>query len=225
VHASMRRGVDFPMKLFRRHPRVWIALAVGATGFFLLPTSWSFVSRILISWDLGVTFFLVAIYLWARNLTAKQICSRCMEEDPSGPIILAAVIATAILSLIATVELLATLRHVEYGERVWHLALAAMTLIDSWLLLPTMFTMHYADMFYSARPVDRPLAFPQTEMPVFGDFAYFSFTIAAACQTADVLTTRLSIRKVVIAHEVISFAFNASILGFAINVTAGLIGS
>ena len=32
------------------------------------------------------------------------------------------------------------------------------------------------------------------------------------------------VRKVVIAHTVVSFLFNASILGFAINVTAGLIG-
>jgi uncharacterized membrane protein len=31
-------------------------------------------------------------------------------------------------------------------------------------------------------------------------------------------------RKVVIAQTLISFLFNASILGFAINVTAGLIG-
>jgi len=61
-------------------------------------------------------------------------------------------------------------------------------------------------------------------MPVFWDFAYFSFTIAAACQTADVSTTRASIRKIVVAHELVSFLFNASILGFAINVTAGLIG-
>jgi uncharacterized membrane protein len=88
-----------------------------------------------------------------------------------------------------------------------------------------MFTTHYADMFYSADEKNRPLFFPETDMPVFWDFAYFSFTIAAACQTADVLTRRSSIRKVVIAHELISFAFNASILGFAINVTAGLIGN
>ena len=213
------------MKVFRRHPRIWIALAVGTTGFLLLPTGWSFVTRILLSWDLGVTFFLAAIYLWIRNLTAEQVSARYSEEDPSGPIILTAVIAAALLSLIATVELLATLRQVEHGERVWHLTLAAVTLMDSWLLLPTMFTIHYADIFYSARPADRPLSFPQTEMPVFWDFAYFSFTIAAACQTADVITTRLSIRKVVIVHEIISFAFNASILGFAINVTAGLIGN
>ncbi len=221
----MKRGVDLPVKFFRNHSRIWIALVVGTAGFFALPTSWPFVSRMLAGWDLGVTCFLVAIYLWTRNLTAKQLCARYIEEDPSGPIILVAVTAAAILSLITTVELIATLRHVAQGERVWHVALAAVTLIDSWLLVPTMFTMHYADMFYSTGPQDRPLSFPQTQMPEFWDFAYFSFTIAAASQTADVLTTRLSIRKVVIAHEIISFAFNAFILGFAINVTAGLISS
>jgi uncharacterized membrane protein len=211
------------MKLFSRHPRIWIALAAGTATFLLLPAGWSFVSRLLLSWDLAVTAFLAAIYLWTRNLTAEQIRSHCSEEDPSGRIILITVTTAALLSLVATVELVATLRHVENDARFWHLSLAAVTLIDSWLLLPTMFTMHYADMFYNARAADRPLAFPQTDMPLFWDFAYFSFTIAAACQTADVLTTRLSIRKVVIAHELISFAFNAFVLGFAINVTAGLI--
>jgi len=130
----------------------------------------------------------------------------------------------ALLSLVAIVEPLATLKHVVGRERIGHFALTAVTLIDSWILVPTMFTTHYADMFYSVEKTERPLSFPQTEMPAFWDFAYFSFTIAAACQTADVLTTRSSIRKVVILHELISFLFNASILGFAINVTAGLIG-
>jgi uncharacterized membrane protein len=87
-----------------------------------------------------------------------------------------------------------------------------------------MFTTHYADRFYSASENHRPLHFPQTPMPVFWDFAYFSFTIAAACQTADVSTTQASIRKAVMAHTIVSFLFNAAILGFAINVTAGLIG-
>jgi uncharacterized membrane protein len=191
----MNRRARLPMKAWRRHPRIWIALAVGALCCFLLPTRWSFVTRVLLGWDLGVTLFLVAIYLWMRSLTANQICLRYVEEDPS--------------------------RSGHSGCFV----LAAATLIDSWLLVPTMFTTHYADMFYSPPPADRPLSFPQTEMPVFWDFAYFSFTIAAANQTADVITTRVSIRKVIIAQEIISFVFNASILGFAINVTAGLIGN
>ncbi len=164
------------------------------------------------------------IYQWMRRLTAEQIRSRYREEDPSGPVILVAVVAAALLSVLAIVEPLATLRQVAQSERVWRVALAAVTLIGSWLLVPTMFTTHYADMFYSAPPESRPLAFPQTELPTFWDFAYFSFTIAAACQTADVSTTRTSIRRTVIVHEIISFAFNVAILGFAINITAGLIG-
>jgi uncharacterized membrane protein len=206
-----------------RHPRVWIAVAVGIVVFFILPTGRPLISRMLIAWDCGVTFFLIAIYLWMRRFTPREICSHYIEEDPSGPVILVAITAAALLSLVAIVEPLVTLRHAAYDERVWGFALAAITLIDSWLLVPTMFTMHYADMFYSAPPERRPLHFPGTEMPSFWDFAYFSFTIAAACQTADVSTTEVAIRRAVILHEIVSFAFNVAILGFAINITAGLI--
>jgi uncharacterized membrane protein len=212
------------IKLLRYHPRVWIALGAGAAAFFCLPTSWSTLSRLLTSWDAGVTLFLVLIYVWMTRLTAEDICSRYVEEDETAPIILVVVTVAALLSLVAIVEPLATLKQVGGRDRAGHIALTVVTLIDSWLLVPTMFTTHYADMFYSVKKTERPLSFPETDMPAFWDFAYFSFTIAAACQTADVLTTRASIRKVVIAHEIISFLFNASILGFAINVTAGLIG-
>jgi uncharacterized membrane protein len=123
------------------------------------------------------------------------------------------------------VALLSTAKQVAPIERAGHLALATLTVVDSWLVVPTMFTLHYADIFYSAEPDEPPLLFPQTARPVFWDFVYFSFTIAAACQTADVATTTVAVRKTVIAHTLISFLFNASILGFAINVSAGLLGS
>lgn len=213
------------MRLFHRHLRIWIALALGVLAYFLLPTRWSFVGRLLTGWDFGVTAFLLMIYLWMRRLSAEQIRSRYIDEDPSGPVILVVVTVAALLSLLAIVEPLATLRQAEHAERLSRFALAAITLVASWLLVPTMFAMHYADLFYSAEPGARPLSFPQTEMPAFWDFAYFSFTIAAACQTADVLTTQASVRRVIIAHEIISFAFNVAILGFAINITAGLIAA
>jgi uncharacterized membrane protein len=158
------------------------------------------------------------------RLTAEQICTKYIEEDESAPIILVVVILAALLSLVAIVEPLANMRHAAGAARVAHFGLAAATLINSWILVPAMFTTHYADCFYSAQEDNRPLRFPETPMPVFWDFAYFSFTIAAACQTADVATQEAGVRKWVLAHTLISFLFNASILGFAINVTAGLIG-
>ena len=218
------RGVP-PINLLRQHLRFWIALTTGIVGFFCLPAKWTFITRLLVSWDGAVTLFLLAIVLWMRRLTAEQIQLRYMEEDPSGPVILVFVIIAACLSVLAIIEPLATLHHAPHNTHMWRVGLAAVTLVDSWLLVPTMFTTHYADLFYSAPPETRPLSFPRTEMPTFWDFAYFAITIAAANQTADVSTTQTSIRRVVIIQEIISFAFNAAIIGFAINITAGLIAS
>jgi uncharacterized membrane protein len=211
--------------LFRYHPRFWIAVIAGSALFVVLPPHWSLISRILVCWNVGVLLFLAMIYVWMTRLSAERIQSQYVEEDESASFILTVVVLAALLSVAAIVEPLATLKQTAGAERVAHLLLAALTLANSWLLVPTMFTTHYADMYYSVEEDERPLGFPNTPMPAFWDFAYFSFTIAAACQTADIYTRRSSIRRVVLVHEVISFLFNASILGFAINVTAGLIGA
>jgi uncharacterized membrane protein len=211
-------------KFFFEHPRLWISVIAGTALFFFLPGQWSILSRVLVCWDGGVILFLVLIFIWMTRLTAAQICSKYIEEDASAPIILVVVTLAAMLSLVAIVEPLATVKQVTGSVRAAHFALAALTLIDSWILVPTMFTTHYADLYYSAKDGERPLHFPQSPMPVFWDFIYFSFTIAAACQTADVATLNAAVRKTVVVHTLISFLFNASILGFAINVTAGLIG-
>lgn len=209
----------------RYHPRFWISIIVGVVGFFFLPTHWSVISRVLFCWNGGVMLFLGLIYHWMTRMTPELICSRYSEEDESARLILVTVVLAAALSLAAIAEPLATLKQVTGTERTTHILLAAFTLINSWLLVPTLFTTHYADMFYSVRDDQiQPLGFPHTPKPAFWDFAYFSFTIAAACQTSDVITNNADMRRMVLAHTIISFVFNISILGFAINVTAGLIG-
>jgi uncharacterized membrane protein len=212
-------------KLFSEHTRLWIATGLGLLTYFVLPSHWSTISRVLIAWNGGVASFMAMLYVWMTRLTAQQICTRFIEEDESAPVVLVIVITAALLSLVAIVAILSTVRNFTGTARLLHFALAGVTVADSWLVVPMIFTVQYADMFYSATAENRPLLFPRTTMPVFWDFAYFSFTIAAACQTSDVSTTGHSIRKLVIAQTLISFLFNASILGFAINVSAGLFGA
>jgi uncharacterized membrane protein len=207
------------------HARLWIAVAVAIAIFFVWPHQWSAVSRILLCWNCGVVLFLVLLYSKMTRLSADDMCARFIEEDETAPVILFFAVLAALLSLVAIVDILSTLKQSTGAVRGAHLVLAAVTVASSWTLVPTLFTMHYADMFYSVvPPAERPLHFPRTLQPLFWDFAYFSFTIAAACQTADVATNDRAVRKVVIAQTVISFVFNAAVLGFAINVTAGLIG-
>ncbi|HUX72516.1 MAG TPA: DUF1345 domain-containing protein [Steroidobacteraceae bacterium] len=211
-------------KYIANHPRLWIAAASGVALFFLFPERWLLISRILLAWNAAVALFLALIYRWMTSLTAEQISSRFAEEDEGTTVISIVVTTAALLSLAAIMAMLPAMKHAGGTQRAGHMMLAAATLFDSWLLVPTIFTSQYADLYYSADAGARPLQFPKTEMPVFWDFAYFSFTIACACQTADVSTTQKSIRQVVIAHTLISFLFNAAILGFAVNVSAGLIG-
>ena len=207
---------------FLHHVKLLTSIVAAVVLFFLLPGNWSLLARVLVSWNGGVAVFLVWVFLWMRNCTAEQLYLRYKEEDESAFIILVTVSCAALLSLVAIVALLSTVRQVVGFEKAMHVTLAAATVMSSWLLVPTIFTLHYTDEFYSASDDDRPLLFPQTRRPVFWDFAYFSFAISAACQTADVSTANTSIRKVVLAHSLIAFVFNASILGFAINVSAGL---
>jgi uncharacterized membrane protein len=213
------------IKQLARHSRLLLSAAAAGILFFVLPQAWTALTRVLVSWNFGTLLFLILAYRLMTGLNARQICEHYKEEDETAPVILIISVTGAILAVAAIIAFLSTLNDENGVEKALHIALAALTVIDSWILLPTMFTLHYADMFYSVGADERPLRFPDTDKPVFWDFAYFSFTIAAACQTADVSTGQGSIRKVVIAHSVLSFFFNASILGFAINVTAGLIGN
>jgi uncharacterized membrane protein len=210
-------------KIFVNHPRLWLSAAAASILFLCLPQAWSVLSRLLVCWNFGVMLFLALLFAWMSRLTPEELLSRYKDEDESAPFILIAVVLAAMLSLVAILDPLASLKSVKGAERVGHFSLAALTLVNSWMLVPTMFTTHYADSFYSSDETHRPLRFPQTPMPAFWDFAYFSFTIAAACQTADVSTLSAGIRRIVLGQTLISFLFNASILGFAINVTAGLI--
>ena len=207
---------------FLQHIKLVTSIVVGVVLFFVLPEHWSTLARVLVSWNGGVALFLVWVFAWMSGCSAEQLYQRYKEEDDTAIVFLAVVTCAALLSLVAIIALLSTVRHVTGFARAMHVSLAAATVLSSWLLVPTMFTLHYANAFYSASDDDRPLQFPQTLRPVFWDFAYFSFTIAAACQTADVSTANTSIRKAVLAHSLIAFIFNASILGFAINISAGL---
>ena len=208
---------------FFQHIKLLTSIAAGVVLFFVLPVHLSVMARVLVSWNGGAILFLVWVFVWMSGCTAEQLYMKYKEEDETAALILVVVTCAALLSLVAIVLLLSTVKQVAGTERALHIGLAALTVMSSWLLVPTMFTLHYADAFYSADDDDRPLLFPQTVRPVFWDFAYFSFTIAAACQTADVSTANTSIRKTVLAHSVIAFIFNASILGFAVNISAGLL--
>ncbi len=68
--------------------------------------------------------------------------------------------------------------------------------------------------------------FPDHKLqPNYWDFLYFSFTIAVASQTSDVVLRSRTIRRAALAQSILSFYFNVAVLGLCVNIAAGLLGS
>lgn len=209
----------------KNRPRLLLSIALGVfVTFFILPNGWLWITRALTGWDIGIGFFLILTgwhMLRANHHHVKELASR---EDRSNVAVFTLMTMAAGTSIIAIVMDLSGLKDVPQSIKMMHYALTALTILLSWLFIGVLFTLNYARMYYRS-PIDtHHLVFVDHDLiPDYWDFLYFSFTIAVAAQTADVAISSRSMRKVVLAHSVMSFLFNLIILGLSINIAAGVI--
>jgi uncharacterized membrane protein len=102
------------------------------------------------------------------------------------------------------------------------------TLALSWAFTNLVFMLHYAHMHYARGPDGKGdrggFDFPGTAEPDYWDFFYFAFTAGMSFAASDVDVTRTAVRRVVVAHSLLSFVFNIGVLAFSINVLAGAAG-
>jgi uncharacterized membrane protein len=68
------------------------------------------------------------------------------------------------------------------------------------------------------------ITFGGDEAPSYFDFAYFAFTVGMCFQVSDVTVTSCQIRRTVLAHALLAFAYNTVILAFVLNLVFGAVG-
>lgn len=213
-------------RFMRNRPRLIAAFAIGFLVAWLLPDGWSFVTRALVGWNAAVWSYLLLMGWLMARATEDKVREIADQEDEGAVAVLAIISIAATLSLAAIVFELATARDASAGIRLWHYAFTASTVFASWCLVAVVFTFHYARGYYRQPPGRRGLRFPDDDsmQPDYWDFLYFAFTIAVAAQTSDVTVMNREMRKTVLAQSVLSFIFNAAILGLSINIAAGAVG-
>jgi uncharacterized membrane protein len=210
--------------LARTHPRLSAAILLGVAVGFLAPAD-SLTSKILIGWNTGVWLYLL-LMLWLTVRSKATDVKRIAEmEDENAGLVLALVCIAALASL-ATITLeLAGSKDLETTRKLMHYGFTALTVIGSWLLIGVIFSLHYARLYYIWDGKEPALRFAEgLTTPNYWDFLYFSFTIGVAVQTSDVGVATPGLRKIVLAQSLIGFLFNTAILGFSINIAAGLFG-
>lgn len=211
-------------RLTRTHPRLSIAALVGVVGAWLLPAD-DPIQRMLAGWNCGVWLYLLLVLWLTCSASADKVRQVAQVEDENARLVLFAVCLAAIASLAAVTLQLASSRGLHGSAQALHYLYTGLTVAGSWLLIGCIFSLHYARLFYTHDGSQPTLRFADDERnPDYWDFHYFSFTIGIAVQTSDVGVGSRAMRRVVLAQSLVGFVFNTAILGFTINIAAGLLG-
>ena len=208
----------------RTRPRLFISAAIGvavAIGAYGVGDG---VTRALLGWNVAVWLFLVLIGMMMLRSDHERLRRTAIAQAEGAATVLALVTVAAVASIVAIVFELAAAKQPGTHHALPHVLFALATVAGAWVLLPTLFAMNYASLYYRTQH-GGGLQFPGADdrfRPDYADFLYFSFTIAVASQTADVTISTRPMRRLVLLQAVLSFVFNTTILAFTINIAASL---
>lgn len=210
-------------KLARTHPRLTLAAVIGGLGGWLIPAD-DTVQHILTGWNIGVWLYLLMVLHLTLGARADKVRRTAEVEDENAALVLFLVCIAAVASLVAITFQLAGSQDLHGRALVLHYLYTGFTVAGSWLLIGSIFSLHYARLFYTDEAGEPLLRFADGERnPDYWDFHYFSYTISVAVQTSDVGVGGREMRRIVLAHSLIGFVFNTAILGFTLNIAAGLL--
>ncbi len=209
----------------RAHPHLVGAGVAGLLVGLVAPGNHGATARFLLGWNVGVWFYLLWTG-WTTTHSNHERLERVARAQAEGAgTVLAIVALAAIASFGAIFTELAGIKGATPRLALPHVVYVLSTVVGSWVLLPTLFSLNYASLYHVSAGDGGGLKFPDECAdfePDYSDFLYFSFTIAVASQTSDVLVTNRAVRRVVLLQSVLSFVFNTTILAFTINMAASL---
>jgi uncharacterized membrane protein len=210
----------------RIRPRLAVSATIGATVFALLPVAYQPTTRALITWDIGAGLYLALAWIMIGRASVEHMRWRARVQDDGAAVVLFLTVAAAVASLAAIVMELSNLKRFPPARQELHVGMAAVTFLVSWLLVHTAFALHYAHAYYASlgQHADPVLEFSRQESPVYMDFAYFAMVIGMTSQTADVALAATRMRRLAMAHGMIAFVFNTTLLALTINLAASLLG-
>jgi uncharacterized membrane protein len=203
--------------------RVAVSIASGLAAYAAFAARLQAPVAGLIGWDMAGLVLLALAWSTIATADASATRDRAAGEDPGRTLVYAIVVITSSASLLAATILVRSAHALPGGlaHAVAALCLTAVAL--AWALTHTAFVYRYAHLYYR-EDVEGVggVTLPGDQPPSYLDFAYFAFTIGMCFQVSDVCVTSPQIRRAVLLHAVISFAYNSVILAFVLNLVFGM---
>lgn len=198
--------------------RIFVAAALGVAVAVTVGNTvgWRFA---LIGWVVTAGVYVGWTWLLLAGMDADQTRAYVTREDPTRWVADAVIVSASVASLAGVGYVVAAGSH--SGPKAVLAALLGIAAVAaSWFSVHTLFTVHYARLYY----VDEPggINFHDPEPPRFRDFAYVAFTVGMTYQVSDTEIDLTSIRATVLRQALLSYLLGAVVLAVTINLVAGL---
>lgn len=196
----------------------YVALLLLSAAIALTQDTLPHLLALLIGFDVATAIFLASMLPLLRIDEARDIAKHAEANDANRPLLL--VVSTSISLFVMA----AVAGELQTGRTGISTIVSLASLALAWLSGNAIYALHYAHLYYSAKPGTKGLAkgieFPSTDKPDYRDFLHFSLIMGMTFQTADISISSPRIRWVSTGQCIAAFVFNLGIVAFSINMLA-----
>lgn len=170
----------------------------------------------------GAAALVYDVSVWRRIAPMDVAATRAhaLEEDPGRRMRELLILSANAAAIVAVVIVMISASSQDKGERVV-LSLGALLIVAaSWLMLHTLFTLRYTELFYTG--TEGGISFNQEDAPRYTDVAYMSFSLGMTFQVSDTAITDPEIRAEALKHSLLAYVFSTLVLAATVNLVIGL---
>jgi uncharacterized membrane protein len=217
ANASSERP---PASFTTARTRVLISASAGVVAGLVAAAITPWQVSVLIGWVAAAVTF--TGWAWAAIGPAQpdRTAEVATREDNSRAAADLMLLSASVASLVGVGFALIKAHNTHGAGEALITALTVLSVVLAWLTVHTVFTLHYARLYFDE---GGGIDFHQQEPPDYRDFAYVAFTVGMTYQVSDTDLTTKTMRRTALGHALLSFLFGTSIVALMINVVAGLL--
>lgn len=198
------------------------AVVAGIAGLIVMGFlgGWTFAP--LVGWDVAAIVLVIATWSTIWSMDAERTARLAVREEPGRAMTDLLLVAASVASLLGVGFVVVAGGNTHGAKGGFLVGLAVVTVVVSWSVVHTTFTLRYARLYYTGPDGGIQFHAPDEEPPCYSDFAYVAFTIGMTFQVSDTNLTSGVMRATALRHALLSYLFGVVIIAVMINVVVGL---
>ncbi|GLY51469.1 DUF1345 domain-containing protein [Lentzea sp. NBRC 102530] len=200
--------------------KVVVAVAAGLVSGLAVTFTGHGEFGFLVGWDVATLVYLTRAWMVIWPMDAESTAQHAVRNDPTRRVAEVLLLVAALASLVSVGFVLARAAHTTGGSELLRVGLGVLSVVLSWMVVHTIFTLRYARLYYYG--ADGGIDFNQAEPPDYGDFAYVAFSIGMTFQVSDTSLSGREMRRTALKHALLSYLFGTGVLATTINLVASI---